>query len=237
MRMISEVMTRDVRFVAPRESLQRAAQMMDELNVGALPVCDGERLVGMITDRDITVRATSAGKAPGATCVEDAMSADVRWCFEDQPLDEVMIQMADSQIRRIPVVSRDNRQRLVGIIALGDVATKSDGGQKQDAEDTLETVSRPSSGPGKRYAGTDEIAGRRGEGGAGQASAGAESRNMAGVDLPHAGQNEMGAGGAAGDPNTRAPGGGGRSGATGDPRRNFGVGGNDLQGDGSLPPH
>jgi len=148
-----------------------------------------------------------------------------------------MIQMADSQVRRIPVVSHDDARRLVGIVALGDVATKSAAGQKRDAEDTLETVSRPSGTGGQPSVGVDRIAGRRGEGGAGQAATGAGSENMAGVDLPRAGQSEIGAGGAAGDPNTRAPGGGGNAGATGDARRNFGAGGNDLQGDGSLPPH
>lgn len=145
MQTVSEVMTRDVRFVAPQENLQRAAKMMDELNVGALPVCDGERLVGMITDRDITVRATSVGGAPEDARVEDVMSGDVRWCFEDQSLDEVMQQMADTQIRRVPVVSHDDAHKLVGIVAIGDIATKtSDGAQKQDVEQVVEKVSSPS---------------------------------------------------------------------------------------------
>ncbi|MDB5839519.1 MAG: hypothetical protein JWQ23_1471 [Herminiimonas sp.] len=145
MQMVSEVMTRDVRFVTPQESLQHAAQMMDELNVGALPVCDGERLVGMVTDRDITVRGTAVGKRPQDAHVEDVMSGEVRWCFEDQPVDEVMIQMADSQIRRVPVVSHDEAHRLVGIVALGDLAAKTtDAGQKQDVEQVVEMVSTPS---------------------------------------------------------------------------------------------
>jgi CBS domain-containing protein len=145
MQMISEVMTRDVMFVSPQESLQRAAQMMDDLNVGVLPVCDGERLVGMITDRDITVRSTSAGAAPENTHVEDAMSSDVRWCFEDQSLDEVMQQMGSVQIRRVPVVSHDDAHRLVGIVALGDLATKPrDEAAKQEVEQVVEKVSWPS---------------------------------------------------------------------------------------------
>lgn len=143
MQMISEVMTRDVRFVSPQENLQRAAQMMDELNVGALPVCDGERLVGMVTDRDITVRGIAAGKTPQDAHVEDVMSGDVRWCFEDQPLDEVMQQMADTQIRRVPVVSHDDQRKLVGIVALGDLATKTDA-QKQEVEQVVEKISSPS---------------------------------------------------------------------------------------------
>jgi CBS domain-containing protein len=121
MQIVSDVMTRNVMFVSPQESLLRAAQMMDELNVGSLPVCDGERLVGMVTDRDITVRGTAAGKAPRDAHVDEVMSADVRWCFEDQALDEVMQQMADTQIRRVPVVSHDESHRLVGIVALGDL--------------------------------------------------------------------------------------------------------------------
>jgi CBS domain-containing protein len=145
MQMVSEVMTRNVQFVAPQESLQRAAQMMDELNVGALPVCDGERLVGMITDRDITVRATSIGAAPDDARVEEVMSADVRWCFEDQPVEEVMQQMADTQIRRVPVVSHDDAHKLIGIVALGDLATKTaDGAQKQEVEQAMEKISSPS---------------------------------------------------------------------------------------------
>jgi CBS domain-containing protein len=138
MRTVSDVMTRDVRTIAPKESIQRAAQMMDELNVGVLPVCDGERLVGMITDRDITIRAISAGEIPKEAPVENFMSADVRWCFDDQPLDEVMKEMGDVQIRRMPVVNHD--KKLVGIVALGDIATKIG----QDVEDTLQEISMPS---------------------------------------------------------------------------------------------
>jgi CBS domain-containing protein len=144
MQIVSEVMTPDVRFVSPQESLQRAAQMMDELNVGALPVCDGKRLVGMVTDRDITVRGTAVGKMPGETQVEEVMSGDVRWCFEDQPLDEVMQQMADTQIRRVPVVTHDEAQTLVGIVSLGDIATKSIHAAKRDVEDVMERIASPS---------------------------------------------------------------------------------------------
>jgi CBS domain-containing protein len=145
MQTVSEVMTRNVQYVSPQETVRRAAQMMDDLNVGALPVCDGERLVGMVTDRDITVRATSAGMAPDDAVVDEVMSTDVRWCFEDQPLDEVMQQMADTQIRRVPVVSHDDAHRLIGIVSLGDVATKpADNAQTQDIGQLLEQVSFPS---------------------------------------------------------------------------------------------
>jgi CBS domain-containing protein len=95
MQTIADVMTRDVQTVSPQESVRRAAELMDELNVGALPVCDGRKLLGMVTDRDITVRATSAGKPPEKVSVEEVMSGDVRWCFSDQAVDEVMQEMSD----------------------------------------------------------------------------------------------------------------------------------------------
>jgi|GEM_PF-394506 len=145
MQMVSEVMTRSVQFVSAQESVRRAAEMMDELNVGVLPVCEGERLVGIVTDRDITVRATTTGTAPDEVPVHDVMSTDVRCCFEDQPLDEVMRQMADTQIRRVPVVSHDDARRLVGIVSLGDLATKSDAGIRQDVERTMDRISSPAS--------------------------------------------------------------------------------------------
>jgi CBS domain-containing protein len=153
-------MSKNVQFISPQESLQRAAQMMDELNVGSLPVCDGERLVGMITDRDITIRATAAGKSPSDAHVDEIMSKDIRWCFEDQPLDEVMIQMADSQIRRVPVVSHDEQHKLVGIVALGDIATKTpDGAQKEDVEQLVEMVSSPSAPAKAGSSGTQSASG------------------------------------------------------------------------------
>lgn len=146
MQTVSEVMSRNARFVAPGESLLRAAQLMGELDVGALPVCDGDRLVGMVTDRDITVRGIAAGKSPQESHVDEVMSADVRWCFEDQPLDEVMAQMADSQVRRVPVVSHDEQRRLVGIVALADLTTRA----RDDSavEHVVERVSAPSADEG-----------------------------------------------------------------------------------------
>lgn len=139
MQRIAEVMTRDVRSVSPQETIRRAAQLMDELNVGALPVCDGRKLVGMVTDRDITVRAVAAGQSPDAAHVEDVMTGSVRWCFDDQTVDEVMQQMGDSQIRRVPVVDHDTKE-LVGIVSLGDFATK----HSAQVDRTLEEISSPS---------------------------------------------------------------------------------------------
>jgi len=132
-------MTRDVQSISPEETVRRAAQLMDEFNVGAIPVCDGDRLVGMITDRDITVRSTAAGQAPEQTRVGDVMSTDVRTCFTTQAVDEVLGQMGDVQIRRVPVIDRQS-QALVGIVSLGDMATKHSAG----IDRALEEISEPS---------------------------------------------------------------------------------------------
>jgi CBS domain-containing protein len=231
MQTVSEVMTRDVRFIAPQESLQRAAQMMGELDVGVLPVCEGDRLVGLVTDRDITIRGVAAGRTPGDAHVDEVMSTDVRWVFEDQTLDDVMTQMADSQIRRIPVVSHDEQHKLIGIVSLGDVATRTaEGAQKQDVEDVVEMVSTPSH---PAPAGASSVAGRTGEGGAGATAAGSGAAGTAGTDIPRSGESGIGAVGASGDPRTNAA--GGTDGGTGDARSDAGVGGPDLTG-GGLPP-
>lgn len=144
MQTIADVMSRDVRVIAPHDTVQRAAQLMETLNVGALPVCDGQRLVGMVTDRDITVRATAAGRAPSEAQVEDVMSTEVRWCYEDEPLETVMKTMADSQLRRVPVISHDEAKRLVGIVALGDLLTGSNAQPPHaPAAATAEKISQP----------------------------------------------------------------------------------------------
>ena len=101
---VSDVMTGDVATVSPEASVREAARKMDQLNIGALPVCDGRRLVGVLTDRDIVVRSTAVGALPDATRVNDVMSEDVRWCFEHDPVEQVQRQMAQMQIRRLPVV-------------------------------------------------------------------------------------------------------------------------------------
>lgn len=138
MQTIKDVMTSDVSTISPQESISQAARMMDELNVGSIPVCDGKKLVGMVTDRDITVRATSQGKSPDTTKVDEVMSSEVRWCFQDQSVDEVMQEMSDMQIRRIPVVDR-NSHALVGIVSLGDLAADDTEG----VERTLGDISYP----------------------------------------------------------------------------------------------
>ena len=135
---VSEVMTRDVEVIAPQETLQRAAQLMDELNVGALPVCEGNRLLGMITDRDITVRAVAAGSVPAETRVSEVMSEGVRWVREDDSTDVVTKSMGGMQVRRVPVLN--SHDELVGIVSLGDLST-----QRIDEADTaLREISQPS---------------------------------------------------------------------------------------------
>lgn len=138
MQMVSEVMTRNVEVIAPQETLQRAAQLMDELNVGSLPVCDGRELLGMITDRDITVRAVAAGQGPAETCVSDVMSERVRWVSEDDTTETAAHHMSDMQVRRLPVLNA--RRELVGIVSLGDLATH----ETREADEALREISTPS---------------------------------------------------------------------------------------------
>ena len=116
---ISEVMTRGVQVGAPDMSIRDAARIMAEIDAGSLPIGENDRLVGMLTDRDIALRAVGEGKGPDCP-VRDVMSAEVLYCFEDQPVDEVARNMSDCKVRRLPVLNRD--KRLVGIVSLGDLA-------------------------------------------------------------------------------------------------------------------
>jgi len=140
MKTIADVMTRDVSCVSPEDSIRQAAELMDDLDVGALPVTDGQRLVGMITDRDITIRATAAGLGPDETQVADVMTDDICHCYQDQSTDEVMQDMRDIQIRRVPVVSRDDHT-LIGIVALADLV-ESETDDSKTAQTLLE-ISAP----------------------------------------------------------------------------------------------
>lgn len=139
---VSEIMSTDVQVIGPEETLQRAAQMMDQLNVGSLPVCAGDQLLGMVTDRDITIRGTAAGLVPQEACVSDVMSADVQWCTEDQDTEEVMRVMGDAQVRRLPVISID--RKLVGIVSIGDLATRT----PNHVDDVVRNISQPSEADG-----------------------------------------------------------------------------------------
>ena len=136
---LRDVMTRDVEVVHPNATLREAAEKMEALNVGPLPVCDGERLVGMVTDRDITVRATSAGLDPNEATVREVMSPEAAYCFEDQDTDEAARLMEERQIRRLVILDRD--KRLVGIVSLGDLAVTTQ--DDQLSGEVLERVSEP----------------------------------------------------------------------------------------------
>lgn len=136
---LGEVMTRDVETVSSDASLKEAAGQMKSLDVGLVPVCDGDELKGTLTDRDITVRATAEGLDPSQTRVSEIMSTDVVYCFEDQEIEEAMSLMEARQIRRLPVLTRE--KRLVGIVSLGDLAVHA--GQNELLGDTLKEVSRP----------------------------------------------------------------------------------------------
>lgn len=124
--LVREAMTRDVRTVNPNQSLQEAARLMLEIDAGALPVGEDDKLVGMITDRDIAVRGVAGGKAPTAP-VREVMSKEVKYCFDDEDTNHVSQNMSNQQIRRLPVVDRN--KRLVGILALADLATSAKSGQ------------------------------------------------------------------------------------------------------------
>ena len=137
MQKIAELMTTDVEIVRPEETLRDAARAMADLDVGSLPVCDGRKLIGMLTDRDITIRAVAEGKSSD-TPVSEVMTDDVVWCTDTDSVDDVLQQMSDAQVRRIPVVDR-NRQ-LVGIVSLGDIALEED----DDVDETLREISMPS---------------------------------------------------------------------------------------------
>ena len=110
---VREAMTRDVRLVKPDQPISEAARLMAEFDIGAVPVEENDRLVGMITDRDIAVRAVAAGRGPD-TAVREVMSREVKYCFEDQSIDEVTQNMGELRIRRLPVLTRD--KRLIGIL-------------------------------------------------------------------------------------------------------------------------
>ena len=138
--LVKEVMTKGVECARPRDSVADAAGKMKKLDVGALPVCgDNDKLAGMITDRDITVRATADECDPADTCVSDVMTPDIVYCFEDQDVTEAARIMEDKQIRRLVVLNRD--KRLVGIVSLGDLAVRT--GDDQLSGEALEQISEP----------------------------------------------------------------------------------------------
>jgi CBS domain-containing protein len=141
---IADIMTTDVQVVGPDDTLQRAAQLMDQLNVGSLPVCDGKHLLGMVTDRDITVRGTAMNLAAGGARVSAVMTGAVEFCTDDQDPQEVLLLMGKAQVRRLPVINAE--RQLVGIVAIGDLATKQPG-PVDGAVSAISTPSEPDGGP------------------------------------------------------------------------------------------
>jgi CBS domain-containing protein len=129
-------MSRDVRLASPDQTIRDVAKIMDDIDAGSVPVSENDRLVGMVTDRDIAVRAVAAGKGPD-TPVREVMSREVKFCYDDEDLDHVAKNMGDIRVRRLPVVNRD--KRLVGIVSLGDLALKGE----NSAGKAVKGVSQP----------------------------------------------------------------------------------------------
>ena len=136
---IKDIMSRNVEVVSAGASLRDAARKMKELDVGLIPVCDGDRLRGVLTDRDITVRATADGRDPATTMVSEVMSTDLAYGLEDQEVEEAVTVMEARQIRRLPIVNKD--KRLIGIVTLADIAVHY--GDRDLSGEALEEVSAP----------------------------------------------------------------------------------------------
>lgn len=144
---VNEAMSREVRIASPDQSIAEAAQIMAEIDAGSLPVGEGDRLVGMITDRDIAIRGVAKHCEPD-TKVREVMTPDVKYCFEDEDLAHVAKNMGNVQVRRLPVLNR--QKRLVGIVSLGDVANEA---QPRHAGEALKKVSEPGGLHGQSLAG------------------------------------------------------------------------------------
>jgi len=136
---LGEMMTMDVEVIGSNASLKQAATKMKDLDVGLIPVCEGDELKGTLTHRDIAVRATAEGRSPSKTKVSDIMSKEIAYCFEDQEIEEAMSLMEARQIRRLPILNRE--KRLVGIVSLGDLSAQA--WQNILLGETLREVSRP----------------------------------------------------------------------------------------------
>jgi CBS domain-containing protein len=137
--LIRDVMSRDVQVAQPDETIQEAAATMLSIDAGFLPVGEHDHLVGMITDRDIAMRAVAIGRDPTKTTVRDVMTHEVKYCYDDETADHVAANMAELKVRRLPVVNRD--KRLVGIVSLGDLARRVP--TAHTSADTLRDISQP----------------------------------------------------------------------------------------------
>jgi CBS domain-containing protein len=139
---VKDIMTPDVLYVGPDATLKEVAEIMRDIDAGSVPICDHGRLLGMITDRDIVVRAIAEGRDQGSTRAKDLMSSPMVYCFEDQSVDKAAHIMEDNQIRRLIVLSLD--MRMVGILSLGDIAVKR--ASEVVSGEILEKVSEPTRG-------------------------------------------------------------------------------------------
>ena len=135
-------MTRDVETIPPDASLQQAAEVMEAMGVGSLPVCDGRRLVGTLTDRDIVVRGVATGRSPIEMLVRECMTEDISYAFEDEDAEEVLARMKTLQVRRLAVL--DRAKNLVGIVALGDIATEPRAANLREVGEAVAEISEPS---------------------------------------------------------------------------------------------
>jgi CBS domain-containing protein len=133
---IRDVMTTDPKLANATDTLRQAAQRMRDHDCGVLPVAEGDRLVGMITDRDIAIRCVAEGKGPDCQ-VREAMTPEVSYCFDDEDIEHVCKNMSQIQVRRLPVMNRD--KRLVGIVSLSDLARK-----EPDTAKALHDIAQPS---------------------------------------------------------------------------------------------
>jgi CBS domain-containing protein len=137
---LRDIMTHEVHVIPPDTSLRHAAQKMKGWDVGSLPICQDDKLIGVITDRDIAVRAVAEGVNPESGCVGDSMTADFIYCYDDEDVEQAAKLMEEKQVRRLPVMDRKTK-RLVGIVSLGDLATRHR--DDQLSHEVLEQVSQP----------------------------------------------------------------------------------------------
>ena len=140
---IREIMTQGAEVSYLDDTAQEAAAKMRELDVGALPVCDGDEIQGVVTDRDMAIRLVAEGRDPARTRVSDIMTPGVSYCFDDQSVEEAVMLMEAQQIRRLPILNRD--KQLVGMLSLGDLALRTEGTEDEDlADEALKDISEPS---------------------------------------------------------------------------------------------
>ncbi|WP_026613868.1 CBS domain-containing protein [Ensifer aridi] len=138
---INEIMTRKVDVIDPNTTIRDAARTMRADNIGALPVGENDRLIGMVTDRDIAMRGVAEDKMGGNTTVRQVMSERIYYCFEDEDVDQAANAMAEHQVHRLPVLNRD--KRLVGIVALADLARSGTDAVKRAVQGISEPTEQP----------------------------------------------------------------------------------------------